>query len=36
LAKILVALFLIGITLSVYQGVLELSGVIIRRAWTGK
>ena len=36
LAKILVALFLIGITLSVYQGVLELSGVIIRSAWTGK
>jgi NitT/TauT family transport system permease protein len=36
LAKILVALFLIGITLSVYQGVLELFGVIIRRAWTGK
>lgn len=36
LAKILVALFLIGITLSVYQGVLELSGVLIRRAWTGK
>ena len=36
LAKILVALFLIGITLSVYQGVLELSGMLIRRAWTGK
>lgn len=36
LAKILVALFLIGITLSVYQGVLELSGVLIRRAWVGK
>ncbi len=36
LAKILVALFLIGITLSVYQGVLELSGVLIRRTWTGK
>ena len=36
LAKILVALFLIGITLSVYQGVLELAGVIIRSAWTGK
>jgi NitT/TauT family transport system permease protein len=36
LAKILVALFLIGITLSVYQGVLELFGVLISRAWTGK
>ncbi|MGA8241412.1 MAG: ABC transporter permease subunit [Desulfobacterales bacterium] len=36
LAKILVALFLIGITLSVYQGVLELFGVMIRRVWTGK
>ena len=36
LAKILVALFLIGITLSVYQGILELSGVLIRKAWTGK
>ncbi|RPJ04315.1 MAG: ABC transporter permease, partial [Deltaproteobacteria bacterium] len=36
LAKILVALFLIGITLSVYQGILELVGVLIRRAWTGK
>ena len=36
LAKILVALFLIGITLSVYQGLLELSGVLIRRVWTGK
>jgi NitT/TauT family transport system permease protein len=36
LAKILVALFLIGITLSVYQGVLELFGVLIRRTWTGK
>jgi len=36
LAKILVALFLIGITLSVYQGILELAGVLIRRAWTGK
>ena len=33
LAKILVALFLIGITLSVYQGILELTGALIRRAW---
>ncbi|MFZ0133669.1 MAG: ABC transporter permease subunit [Desulfobacterales bacterium] len=36
LAKILVALFLIGITLSVYQGFLELCGAAIRRVWTGK
>ena len=36
LAKILVALFLIGITLSIYQGILELSGTLIRRAWVGK
>ncbi len=35
LAKILVALFLIGITLSVYQGVLELFGVVVRKAWSG-
>ena len=36
LAKILVALFLIGITLSVYQGILELTGTLIRRAWMGR
>jgi NitT/TauT family transport system permease protein len=36
LAKILVALFLIGITLSVYQGILELTGALIRRAWIGR
>ncbi|MFZ0242866.1 MAG: ABC transporter permease subunit [Desulfobacterales bacterium] len=36
LAKILVALFLIGITLSVYQGFLELCGAAIRRVWSGK
>ena len=33
LAKILVALFLIGITLSLYQGILELTGTFIRKAW---
>jgi NitT/TauT family transport system permease protein len=33
LGKILVALFLIGITLSVYQGLLEWSGALIRNAW---
>ena len=34
LSKILVALFIIGITLSLYQGVLELIGVGVKRAWT--
>lgn len=34
LAKILVALFIIGITLSVYQGLLELMGAGVKRAWT--
>lgn len=33
LGKILVALFLIGISLSVYQGLLEWMGAAIRRAW---
>ncbi len=33
LSKILVALFIIGITLSVYQGVLELLGAGVKRAW---
>ena len=36
LAKILIALFLIGITLSVYQGMLELSGYLVRKGWAGK
>jgi len=36
LAKILIALFLIGITLSVYQGLLELTGGLVRKAWAGK
>lgn len=35
LSKILIALFMIGITLAVYQGLLELAGMIIRKAWTG-
>ncbi len=35
LSKILVALFLIGITLAVYQGLLEVAGNLIRRGWTG-
>ena len=33
LAKILIALFLIGITLSVYQGVLEGAGSMIKKGW---
>jgi NitT/TauT family transport system permease protein len=33
LAKILVALFMIGITLSVYQGILEWAGHWVKRAW---
>jgi NitT/TauT family transport system permease protein len=33
LGRILVALFLIGITLSVYQGLLEWTGAQVRRAW---
>ena len=33
LGKILVALFLIGISLSVYQGLLEWLGTAIRKAW---
>lgn len=33
LAKILVALFLIGITLSFYQGLLELSGGLVKSRW---
>ena len=35
LAKILVALFLIGITLAVYQGLLEVAGNMIKRGWAG-
>jgi NitT/TauT family transport system permease protein len=33
LGKILVALFMIGITLSVYQGVLEWAGEVVRKTW---
>jgi len=33
LAKILVALFIIGITLSLYQGLLELLGAGLKKAW---
>jgi NitT/TauT family transport system permease protein len=36
LSKILIALFLIGITLSVYQGLLELTGYLIKRGWASK
>ena len=33
LAKMLAALFVIGVTLSVYQGVLELVGTMIKKGW---
>lgn len=33
LAKILTALFLIGITLSVYQGALEVVGYLVKKGW---
>jgi NitT/TauT family transport system permease protein len=33
LSKILVALFLVGISLAVYQGVLEWLGVFVKRGW---
>ena len=36
LAKVLIALFLIGITIAVYQALLELLGIAIKRAWTGR
>ena len=35
LAKILVALFAIGITISIYQGLLEYSGALCHKAWAG-
>ncbi len=35
LSKILAALFLIGITLSIYQGLLELSGNLAKKRWAG-
>lgn len=34
LAKILVALFMIGITLSVYQGLLEAGGNFVKKLWS--
>ena len=33
LAKIIVALFMIGISLSVYQGLLEWAGYLLKKAW---
>lgn len=36
LGKILIALFLIGITIAIYQALLELLGAFIKRAWTGR
>jgi len=34
LAKILVALFMIGIIISIYQGILESIGEMIKTKWT--
>jgi NitT/TauT family transport system permease protein len=36
LAKILVALFAIGITISIYQGLLEYGGTLCYKAWAGR
>ena len=36
LAKIIIALFIIGITLSVYQGLLEVSGYMIKKGWASR
>jgi NitT/TauT family transport system permease protein len=36
LGKILIALFLIGIIIAVYQALLELLGLAVQRAWTGR
>jgi NitT/TauT family transport system permease protein len=36
MGKILVALFLIGIVLSVYQGLLEMTGQAVKREWAGR
>jgi NitT/TauT family transport system permease protein len=33
LAKILIALFIIGVTLSIYQGLLELTGHLVKKGW---
>ena len=35
LSKILIALFMIGITLAIYQSLLEMMGTVIMRAWSG-
>jgi NitT/TauT family transport system permease protein len=35
LSKILIALFMIGITLAIYQSLLEIMGSLIMRAWEG-
>lgn len=34
LSRILIALFLIGITLSIYQGLLELGGHLVKKGWS--
>jgi NitT/TauT family transport system permease protein len=36
LGKILIALFLIGITIAIYQALLELLGAAVKRGWTGR
>ncbi|MFV0437922.1 MAG: ABC transporter permease [Desulfopila sp.] len=36
LGKILIALFLIGMTIAIYQALLESLGATVKRAWTGK
>lgn len=36
LSKILVALFLIGMTLAVYQGILEISGAQVKQTWSNR
>lgn len=36
LSKIIIALFIIGITLSIYQGLLEASGFMIKKGWASK
>jgi NitT/TauT family transport system permease protein len=33
LGKILIALFMIGIVLSIYQGLLEMTGALVKRGW---
>ena len=33
LSKILIALFLIGLSLSVYQGLLEFFGYLVKKKW---